>query len=273
MNKELYKQVGDLARKWKHYPNEYNPADPDNRRILVEKNMKLAINIALKYRNLGVEEDDLVGAALLGLSVAYEKYNPDQAALKNRLLAAINDSTTPDDFVQIMAENMSYGTDVCKLFESGIPETPGEMVTWVSRNIRPAKFTSVAAMWVRAYVLAELDKYGTPVRVPESARGEAAFERIDDDLPGFDRKQVAPSDEETEEREEAWERLWTGVPCECRRVVEQRYGIGVDAAMTLREIAAYWGRDIGWVKRALTDCVEGLRDNARRYGLQMPVMI
>lgn len=273
MNKELYRQVGDLARKWKHYPNEYNPADPDNRRILTEKNMKLALNIALKYRNLGVEEDDLIGAALLGLSVAYEKYNPDQAALRNRLLSAITDATTADDFFQIVAENMSYGTDVCKLFESGIPETPHEMVAWVGRNIRPAKFTSVAAMWVRAYVLAELDKYGTPVRVPESSRGEAAFERIDDDLPGFDRKQVAPSEEETEEREEAWERLWTGVPCECRRVVEQRYGIGVDAAMTLREIAAYWHRDIGWVKRALCDCIEGLADNARRYGLRMPAML
>ena len=53
MDSNLYKQVGDLARKWRKYPNVVNKADPDNRNALIEKNARLAVNTALQYRGLG----------------------------------------------------------------------------------------------------------------------------------------------------------------------------------------------------------------------------
>lgn len=271
MNSELYSRIGALAKKHRDYPNVYNPKDPDNKTILIEKNMRLAVNVALKYRGMGVEEDDLIGAALLGLSVAYDKYKPEQSVLKDRLLGLINDTTTADDFIQIITDNMPYSDNVGEMFANGVPDTPDEMVKWVNRNIRPAKFTSVAQMWIKAYILAQLEKYGTPVR---GADGNA-FDYLDDEeTMGIDRLPLpVANDDETEEREEAWEKLFTGVPEHCRRIIEQRYGIGVDEPMTLKEIAGYWGRDIQYVKRTIADCTERLKDNAQRYGLDLARML
>lgn len=270
MDTKLYEQIGTLAKKWKTYPNEYNPNDPDNKQILIEKNMKLAVNVALKYRGMGVSEEDLIGAALLGLSVSYDKYNPNQSILKDRLLGLINDNTTGDDFIQILTENMPYGASVAELFAKGVPETPSEMAKWVGKNIRPAKFTSVATMWVRAYVLAELDKHGKVVRGMEN---NSADYLDDTETTSFAAKLVAPNDGETEEREAAWVRLFEGVPAHCIKIIEMRYGIGVNEPMTLREIAEWFGKDVGYVKTVLSDGTEKMRDNAAKWKLDMGALL
>lgn len=269
MDTKLYSTIGALAKKWREYPNTYNPKDPNNKQILIEKNMRLAVNVALKYRGMGVSEDDLIGASLLGLSVAYDKYKPNQTILKDRLLGLINDTTTADDFVEIVAENMNYGGDVAELFANGVPETPSEMVSWVNKNIRPAKFTSVATMWVRAYVLAELEKYGKVVRGADNN----AFDYLDDEeTMGIEKLPIA-NDDETEEREEAWVKLFAGVPENCQKIICQRYGIGENEPLTLKEIANYWGRDVGYVKRVLADGLEKMRDNAAMHKLNLAAML
>lgn len=269
MDSKLYSQIGALAKKWRDYPNTYNPQDPDNKKILIEKNMKLAVNVALKYRGMGVPEDDLIGASLLGLSVAYDKYKPNQTILKDRLLGLINDTTTADDFVEIVAENMNYECDVAKMFANGVPETHKEMVSWINKNIRPAKFTSVAQMWCRAMVLAELEKYGTPVRGADNN----AFDYLDDEeTMGIDRLPFT-NDDETEEREEAWEKLFAGIPENCQKIICQRYGIGENEPLTLKDIANYWGRDVGYVKRVLADGLEKMRDNAAMHKLNLAAML
>ena len=269
MDTKLYATIGKLAKKWRDYPNTYNPQDPNNKQILIEKNMRLAVNVALKYRGMGVSEDDLVGAALLGLSVAYEKYKPNQTILKDRLLGLINDTTTADDFVEIVAENMNYECDVAKMFANGVPETHEEMVSWINKNIRPAKFTSVAQMWCRAMVLAELEKHGKVVRGADSN----AFDYLDDEETMGMQKLPVANDGETEEREEAWCKLFTGVPENCQKIICQRYGIGENEPLTLKEIASYWGRDVGYVKRVLSDGIEKMRDNAQLFGLNLAQML
>jgi RNA polymerase sigma factor (sigma-70 family) len=47
---------------------------------LCEKYKPLALKIARRYRNLGVSNDDLRSAALLGLTVASRKFDPDRGA-------------------------------------------------------------------------------------------------------------------------------------------------------------------------------------------------
>lgn len=269
MDSKLYEQIGALAKKWKTYPNEYNPNDPNNKQILIEKNMKLAVNVALKYRGMGVLEEDLIGAALLGLSVSYDKYNPNQSILKDRLLGLINDNTTGDDFIQILTENMPYGANVCEFFKGGVPETPSEMAKWVGKNIRPAKFTSVATMWVRAYVLAELDKHGKVVRGMDSNSTDYLDDEETTSLIG----KLVANDEDTEEREEAWQKLFCGIPAHCTKIIEMRYGIGVNEPMTLKEIAEWFDKDVGYVKRVLADGLEKMRDNATKWKLDMGALL
>ena len=269
MDTKLYATIGTLAKKWKDYPNTYNPQDPNNKQILIEKNMRLAVNVALKYRGMGVSEDDLVGAALLGLSVAYDKYKPNQTILKDRLLGLINDTTTADDFVEIVAENMNYECDVAKMFANGVPETHEEMVSWINKNIRPAKFTSVAQMWCRAMVLAELEKHGKVVR---GADNNSIDYLDDEETMGIDKLPVA-DDNDTEEKEECWQKLFAGMPETCQKIICQRYGIGENEPLTLKEIANYWGRDVGYVKRVLSDGIEKMRDNAQLFGLNLAQML
>lgn len=268
MNLNLYKEIGQLGKKWRDYPNVYDPTDPNNKKILVEKNMKMAVNVALKYRGMGLSEDDLISAAMLGLVTAYEKYNPEKVVLRDTLLGLIGEDTTPEDFVLILEQNMPYGEEVCKNLKTYLPLTPDEMKKWVLANIKPAKFTSVAYMWIKAFILSELEKYGKPVRIPEEERSEAQFDCIDDgDAAKYNKLLHKESD--WEEREEKWSKLMDGVPSECQRVLEMRYGVACDEPMTLREIACEMGRDVRWVKRCLVDCEDTLKWNAVRYKLNI----
>lgn len=268
MDKNLYDQIKALAKKHKDYPNQYDPSDPGNREKLIEKNLKLAVNTALKYRNLGLSEDELISASFLGLCVAYEKYNPQKAVAREALLYEITDKTTPDEFLVLVQEVMKYGDAVGKMFANGVPETPYEMRRWVTKNVKPAKFSSVAQFWIRAYILAELDKYSNVVRVPENARESNQFDLIDDDPAQFSNKIVQP-DDDTDELESAWRKLFRGVPDVPRRIVELRYGIGCDKAYTLKEIADIYAHEVKWVKEVLSDTVQLCRDNAERCGIRM----
>ena len=84
----LYRQVGELAEKYKDYENVYNPDDPMNREALICKNMRLAVDLAVKYAtkySLDEEDlNDLVGEGLLGLSVSYDKYKPDKEGFEGK---------------------------------------------------------------------------------------------------------------------------------------------------------------------------------------------
>lgn len=267
MDANLYKKIGELAKKWRDYPNVYDPTDPNNRQILIEKNMKLAIGTALRWRGM-LDEDELVSIALLALTVAYDKYKPEKVTLQNTLLGLINDDTTPEDFVLVIGENMPYGDKVIEKFANGLPETPDEMRQWVRQNIKPAKFSSIVPMWVKAYVLSHLEKYGKPVRVPEDERSEAQFDCIDDEDVAIVNK-LTTHETDWQECEEKWAKLMDGVPEECQTVLEMRYGIGYNEPMTLREIACEMGRDVRWVKRCLVDCEDTLKWNAIRYKLNI----
>ena len=268
MDTSLYKKIGELAKKWRDYPNEYNPEDPQNRQILIEKNMKMAVNVALKYRGMGLSEDDLISAAMLGLVTAYEKYNPEKVVLRDTLLGLIGEDTTPEDFVLILEQNMPYGDKVCKSLNLYLPLTPDEMRQWVQRNIKPAKFTSVAYMWIKAFILSDLEKYGKPVRVPEESRSDTQFDCIDDDTAQICCK-LTTSESNWEDKEAAWNKLMDGVPEECQRVLEMRYGIGCDEPQTLKEIANVMNRDVRWTKRCLEDVMDAIQYNAIKYKLNI----
>ena len=268
MDSNLYRQVGDLARKWRKYPNIVDKSDPDNRNILIEKNMKLAVNVALQYRGLGLSEDELISAAFEGLAVAYSKYDGGKAVSRDRILASITDDTDTETFLTIIDKNMKFGGEVCKLFKEGIPQTPTEMRSWVAKHIRPAKFSSVAYFWCKAMVLSEIERVAKPLRVAESYRVDNQFVSIDDDDVHFSDK-IAYEETDPEEVEEAYQKLYEGIPEYCLNILFMRHGVGRDEPMTLREIADLHGRTVGQIKEILSDVTERITSNIRRYKLKI----
>ncbi|MBA3231315.1 MAG: sigma-70 family RNA polymerase sigma factor [Acidobacteria bacterium] len=61
----------DLARR-------YRDGDREARDELVERNVRLVISVAAKYRGRGLPFDDLVQEGTLGLMRAIDKFDPDR---------------------------------------------------------------------------------------------------------------------------------------------------------------------------------------------------
>ncbi|MBR3467143.1 MAG: hypothetical protein IKH15_08005 [Bacteroidales bacterium] len=271
MDSTLYEEVGRLARKWRKYPNVYDPTDPDNRTKLIEKNLKMAINVALQYRGLGLSEEELISAAFEGLATAYLKYDPSKAVTRDRILAEITDDTTSEEFLAIVEKHVKYG-EVSDLFAKGLPQNPTEMREWVTKNIKPAKFSSTAFFWVRACVLSDLERYSKPLRVAESYKVPDQFQSLDDGDMYFSEK-ITYTEQDPEEIEEAYQKLYNGVPDYCLNILFMRNGVGYDGAMTLREIADLHGRTVGEIKNILSATEDKMRDNIRRYKLKINDLI
>lgn len=267
MDSTLYKRVGDLSRKWKHYPNVVDKTDPDNQKILIEKNARLAVDTALKYRCLGLSDDELISASFEGLAVAYQKYSPERSELRDKLLAAITDDTDSEEFLALVENHIKYG-DVCKLFKNGVPSNPTEMRSWVAKHIRPAKFSSVAYFWCKAMVLSEIERVAKPLRVAESYRVENQFTSIDEgDVHLYNK--ITYEETDPEEVEENYSKLYEGVPDYCLNILFMRHGVGFDQPMTLREIADLHGRTVSDIKQILSDVTERITSNIRRYKLKI----
>lgn len=268
MDSNLYEQVGALARRHRKTRNEFDPSDPDNRTNLIEKNMKMAVNEALKYRGMGLSEEELISAAFEGLCVAYDKYKPDRVVLRDRMLAEITDDTTSSEFLQIIAKHLVFSDNVVEMFANGIPTTPSEMRSWVRETIKPAKFTSVAFFWIKAYILNELERYSKPLRVAENYRVENQFAYIDDDSSYFCDK-ITTTETDTEEVEANYSKLYDGIPDYCLQILFLRHGIGEDEPLTLRDIGDRYGRSVGEIKSILSSVEDRVRDNIRRYKLKI----
>lgn len=84
----LYRQVGELAEKYKDYENVYNPDDTNNREALICKNLRIAVDLAVKYSTKysleGEDVEELIGQGMVGLCTAYEKYNPNKEGFEGK---------------------------------------------------------------------------------------------------------------------------------------------------------------------------------------------
>lgn len=146
----------------------------ENKDIFIKNNLKLVIECARRYQNLGLPFEDLIQIGNIGLLTAFEKFDSDRANLRFAILKNIDKSNlnsfSNEEATNIIKKSFSYAKSL-DLTLSKIPEngfkSKEEFKEWTSDNVKKASFASISFMWIRATIIAELNKLGKIVRVPK----------------------------------------------------------------------------------------------------------
>ena len=253
---------------------------PENRDKLISMNLKTVISIAKGFQGLGLSLQDLISAGNLGLVISWDKYNPKKSTLHDDVRAALEtlpDTVTYKDIETAVNPFFTYG-DVKNKFVYRFNK-PGEykkedVLKWVDKNIQNAKFSSVASMWIRAYIMIELDNYSRLVKKPKADIKKEKEETgsykkeitVDIDAPVKSDSDTTVGDLlmiEDESRtdldineayytfKESLKKLLDGVKTRDRVIFLKKFGIGLPRPMTPREISDQEGLSIARISQIL----------------------
>jgi DNA-directed RNA polymerase sigma subunit (sigma70/sigma32) len=269
----------------------------ENRNKLIEMNLKSVIAIAKKYQGLGLTLEELISAGNLGLCIAYDRYDVERSKLKDNMLSAceeLNDNFTFDEAKKVMSEYLTYGDIANKFnnrFKKGDIYTKIEMISWIEKNVVNAKFNSIANLWIRAYILIEIDNFSRVVRKPKTEIYKDAIESgaykkeqiINIDAPVGDDDQCTFGDMLQGEEEygeidisEAYDvykaglnKLLDGVKSRDRSVFLKKFGIGLPRPLLPREISQQEGLSIARISQILQNVIEKMQLNAAKYDVNI----
>lgn len=269
----------------------------ENRDKLIEMNLKSVIAIAKKYQGLGLTLEELISAGNLGLCIAYDRYDVERSKLKDNMLNACNDlgdSFSFDEAKKIMSEYLTYGDVANKFnvrFKKGEIYTRQEMISWIEKNVVNAKFNSIANLWIRAYILIEIDNFSRVVRKPKTEIYKDAIESgaykkeqiINIDAPVNDDDQCTFGDLLQGEEEygdievsEAYDiyknglnKLLDGVKSRDRSVFLKKFGIGLPRPLLPREISQQEGLSIARISQILQNVTEKMQLNASKFDINI----
>lgn len=296
---QYFKEVGDI---YNRYNNNYNiEFCPENRDRLIEMNLKTVISIAKRYQGLGLSLQELISAGNYGLVVAFDKFDPNRSKLKDDVLACIDplpDEVSFEELALAVREYFTYG-DVSKKFSDHF--VPGnvynkkDIIKWVNKNVFNAKFNSIATMWIRAYILIEIDKYSRLVKKPKSDiygdRDETgSFKKevtVDIDAPlspdsnntigdllsiKYDTKSDLEVNEAYMTFKNGLNKLLDGVKPRDRGIFLKKFGIGLPRPMLPKEIADQEGLSKARVSQIFQSVITQIQANSVKYNIDSDVL-
>ena len=296
---QYFKEINDIYLK---HNNNYNiEYCPENREKLIEMNLKAVISIAKKYQGLGLSLEELISAGNLGLVIAWGKFDPNRSKLKDQVMEAVKDLPDEFDYNSLIAtvhEYMEYGDIKKKFTDKFQPHnqyTKKELTKWINSNIFNAKFNSIATMWIRAYILIEIDNYSRVVKKPKSEiyRDRERF--------GAYKKEVtldidAPVSNDTDtvfgdllkmedntysdlEVSEAYDiyksnlnKLLHGVKPRDRSIFLKKFGIGLPRPMLPKEIVAHEGLTIARISQIFQTVVDQIQQNQVKFNIDPNIL-
>ena len=288
----LQNYFDDVKSVYENLPDEELEYCEENRDAILKSNLKMVIATAKKYRNRGLSLEDLIGAGNVGLCVAWEKFKPEHNALRNKIMAEIEtcpDEVSKDYIDSLLAPFVTYGSlkeKYDEYFNKNRVYKKAEIVKWVNKNIKKAKFSSVAALWIRAYILQELDTKSRIVKKPKAEidkdlaeTGSYLKENIVpiDPLADVDENNVRTkyelSDEDdTEAKLDEYQnmvdfktklnQLMIGINNRDRRILFKCFGIGLPRSMEPKEIAESEDLSVARVSQIIQDCIAKMKKNA-----------
>lgn len=291
---QYFKEVGNI---YARHNNDYNiEFCPENRDKLIEMNLKTVISIAKRYQGLGLSLQELISAGNLGLCIAFDKFDPNRSKLKDNVLSCIeplDDEITFDELSNSVKKYMTYGDIKKKFFDKFTPGntySKKEIIKWVNKNIFNAKFNSIATMWIRAYILIEIDNYSRLVKKPKADIYKDKLEHgaykkeitVDIDSPVSAETDTTVGDllylkDETESDFEVSEayitfknelaKLLKGVKPRDRSVFLKKFGIGLPRPMLPKEIAEQEGLSKARVSQIFQSVLEKMQANSVKYNV------
>lgn len=277
----------------KHPQNESADLEilPENRDIFIKNNLKLVIECAKRYRNLGVPFEDLIQIGNQGLMVAFDKFDKNRANLRHAIIRdienSVNEEFNKDQAEEIIRKNFTYSKNLDKTL-STIPEegfkTKEEFIDWSKVNVKTAVFASVAFHWIRAYVLTGINKYGKLINVPKSIQkkiGSTVTIRLDSLNPhtedAYHDNQISDyineerafeyegyEDEEHNERiKEIVEELLVNLNGQARRIIKKKFGMGYPCQLNINDIAESENLPPNKVKTIINNSMKTLAEKAK----------
>jgi RNA polymerase primary sigma factor len=257
---------------------------PENRDIFIKNNLKLVIDCAKRYQNLGLPLDDLIQAGNEGLLITFNKFDTDRANLRFAILDDINKSEkvyfTLAEAEELIRRNFQY----TKTLDATIKKLPAngfnskkEFIEWTNENIKKASFSSIAFAWIRATIISEINKLGKVIRVPKSAQKEHSSVNIirldsinphtddcyhDNQISEVANDDFAVMDESMEAMEkqnmfkEILEKVLSKLPMIDRRIIKKKFGIDAPFPMSINEIAENEGISPNKVKYSISNTLK-----------------
>jgi RNA polymerase primary sigma factor len=296
---QYFKEINEIYNK---HDNNYNiEYCPENRNKLIEMNLKTVISIAKKYQGLGLSLNELISAGNLGLVIAWDKFDPHRSELKDNILNIVNefeDEVTYEYFDNSVKEYLSYGDIRKKFDERFIPHNTykkSDVIKWINANIYNAKFNSIATMWIRAYILIEIDNNSRIVKKPKTEIYKdkeefGAYKKevtVDINAPLSDSSDVSFGDilsiEDNTRSElevsEAYDTfknglnlLLDGVKTRDRAIFLKKFGIGLPRPMLPKEIADQEGLSIARISQIFQTVMEQMQKNQIKYDINPDIL-
>jgi RNA polymerase primary sigma factor len=291
---QYFKEINDIYEK---HNNDYNiEYCPENRDKLIEMNLKTVISIAKKYQGLGLSLNELISAGNLGLVIAYDKFDPHRSKLREDILNAITNLPnifTYNELLSCIKDYLTYGDIKKKFLDHFLQDqtyNKHDLEKWIYANIHNAKFNSIATMWIRAYILIEIDNNSRIVKKPKSEiykdkEKEGAYKKeivIDIDAPINDDSDTCVGDliyleDETKNDldigesydifKEGLNKLLTDVKARDRSIFLKKFGIGLPRPMLPKEIADQEGLSIARVSQIFQSVIEQMQVNQVKYNI------
>lgn len=289
----LQSYFDDIKTVYENLPDEELEYCEENRDAILKSNLKMVISTAKKYRNRGLSLEDLIGAGNVGLCVAWEKFKPEHNALHNKIMAEIEtcpEEVSKDYIDSLLAPFVTYGTlkeRYDEYFNKNRVYKKTEITRWINKNIKKAKFSSVAALWIRAYILQELDTKSRIVKKPKAEIDKDLAETgsylkenivsidplIDADESNVRTKYELSDEDDTETKIDEYQnmvdfktklnQLMVGINNRDRRILFKSFGIGLPRSMEPKEISESEDLSVARVSQIIQDCIVKMKKNAK----------
>ena len=291
----------------------------------INANLRMVIPIAKRYLGLGLSFNELISAGNLGLCYAYDKYDTSRSTLKDTLLELIdfhfsdkNGIISFEDFKKKIFPVLTYGNIIKDKLINFFNENNNknkidntisieDLKKFINKNIKTAKFSSVCNIWIRAFILEEINSYSRLVKKPKleinkdkKENGTYSTEKVlsihspvyesdnsntfSDDftehsttllINTLDRtddeyssaEALISKEDDAMEFNHIMKKLFSGVPILTQRIINDRFGINLPRPLRIKELADKFNLSQGGIQKHLTDGLSKMKKNGNLYDI------